>query len=590
MDDHITLLLTGEKLQKPFANDMDVRVLHFSKWVSGKITKVNRDNTFSVSLNGDSKTISVPRTSIRHERSSCNSFQATLDKKRRVCLSASTVDSHSEGCTMHQARSSSAIAVGVWTHVAFVIIEDHENGCGSVTTYLDGIADGEVTFNGLLLKSSNELNFCGSISEKGPASMIKDVKIIPKALTTFHIIDLMSLDILKTEASRYSRNTNVSTNLEKATSAVAETLQVLDRSGDANIPDKVEEVSKYDKDDDVSTTEDCNNRKKSPSFDDNDYATKLNDNSEENLNNEANLEISLTLAARLTVAKRIAEQQAQVVDINALSNRGKLITYICNPPNILSSQGAPNQLSLLKKGAVVQGRVGSRWYPGKIHAINADSSVDVCFDDNDFRPSVPSDRIRILLKDGSWVLAFDVSKHSMPEMQEKLVLNRKPLRKLRQLRLSMNLALQTIYCEHIMHYIVSAESFQNVEQSRNPSGSSSIIPKTMLNFSEKQILLVQFLRVAVERPMSVLKKIKQMSNYRINSEKTGLTDSILQPPCGNAQITETSLDLVRPKILKSLAMEKLTYDKSIVLPSLFMSLVSECMGHLLLSFRSKLRR
>ena len=49
------------------------------------------------------------------------------------------------------------------------------------------------------------------------------------------------------------------------------------------------------------------------------------------------------------------------------------------------------------KGAVVQGRVGSRWYMGRVHSLNLDQTLDVAFDDNDFRPSMPSDRVQVLV-------------------------------------------------------------------------------------------------------------------------------------------------------------------------------------------------
>ena len=49
------------------------------------------------------------------------------------------------------------------------------------------------------------------------------------------------------------------------------------------------------------------------------------------------------------------------------------------------------------EGAVVQGRVGSRWYMGRVHSLNLDQTLDVAFDDNDFRPAMPSDRVQVLI-------------------------------------------------------------------------------------------------------------------------------------------------------------------------------------------------
>jgi hypothetical protein len=597
MEDHVALVLSGNKIQKPFTNDMQVRVLHFSKWVVGTITKINRDSTFSIALKEDGKVISVPRTNIRQEGSSCNSFQATLDRKRRVCISASTVDAQSGGCILHQARSSSAIAGGVWTHIALVILEDSLNGSGSVTTYIDGIADGEVTFSGILLQKSNELNLCGSTDERGPPSMVKDVNVIPKALTAFHIIALMRLCSVAHANKPHSVFGKVPIKPETITNVLTESSEAHDHANDTKVPDKLEEVSKYDTDDDKVSVEDTDttNRNQSPSFDTDDYATKQDEQTEEILDSQANLEISVTLPARMSVATRIAEQQAQVVDVNTLSNRGKLTTYNSAPPTILSREGTPTQLHLLRKGAAVQGRVGSRWYPGKIHAINLDGSIDVCFDDNDFRPSVPSDRIRILLEDGNWVLAFDVSKHSLPEMQEKFVLKRKSLNKLRQLRLSMNLALQTVYAEHVMLHIMSSgclvEADKDDKDNKEGGGGNdekSTIFSTVLGNSHGQNLFVRFLRIAAERPMSVLRKMKRMSNFRVNVEKAALVDSILQSPCGNVQTTETALDLIRPRVLSSLEKEKVNFKSDTASSSsFFLSLVSECIGCLLLFSQTK---
>ena len=47
-------------------------------------------------------------------------------------------------------------------------------------------------------------------------------------------------------------------------------------------------------------------------------------------------------------------------------------------------------------GTRVMGRVGSRWYPGRVYAVNDGlTSVDVTFDDNDFRPNMPLDRVKL---------------------------------------------------------------------------------------------------------------------------------------------------------------------------------------------------
>ena len=127
---------------------------------------------------------------------------------------------------------------------------------------------------------------------------------------------------------------------------------------------------------------------------------------------------------------------------------------------------------LLHKGATVNGRVGSRWYPGKVHAVNDDGSVDVCFDDNDFRPCVPSDRIKVCLDADSWVLAFDILKHSTAEMQEIRVLRRKSKKHLRRLCSNLHAGLQSLYAEQLALKILSRVSFDSLNDNANDTSSS----------------------------------------------------------------------------------------------------------------------
>ena len=88
--------------------------------------------------------------------------------------------------------------------------------------------------------------------------------------------------------------------------------------------------------------------------------------------------------------------------------------------------------------------------------------------------------------------------------------------------------------------------------------------------------------------MSVLRKMKRMSNFRVNVEKAALVDSILQSPCGNVQTTETALDLIRPRVLSSLEKEKVNFKSDTASSSsFFLSLVSECIGCLLLFSQTK---
>ena len=83
---------------------------------------------------------------------------------------------------------------------------------------------------------------------------------------------------------------------------------------------------------------------------------------------------------------KIAKQRAQIIDVAALSNLGASETYVASDTEYTCQKSDWHLKQLLHKGATVNGRVGSRWYPGKVHAVNDDGSVDVCFDDNDFRP------------------------------------------------------------------------------------------------------------------------------------------------------------------------------------------------------------
>ena len=585
MDDHVSVLLRGTKLQKPLAVGTHVRVLNFSKWVAGEINKVNLDGTFSILLEDDGTIISaVPRAHVHYTLDDGNPFQATMDKRRRLCVSLSTVDPESKGCTMHHARSSGSVGVGIWTHVALVVNVSSANEdvddetAGTMTLYIDGVNDAEISFSGGLVPSVDLLNICGSARESGPASLVKDVQIRHHdALDVFNVIDSMRAyeSFTSNDPKEVIRDMmdepEVSRDEERC--EYGSKLSADCNEGEDDVGSKYNEHG-LDREHPGAGA----HRSASPLLCDErqgpvaagavmDFGTK----DAEDVDVEANREIATGLSVRLGIARRVAEQHAQVVDINSLANRGKLSTYTDAPlPLDRATVFSTTKLEMLRKGASVQGRVGSRWYPGKIHSINADGSVDVCFDDNDFRPSVPAERIRVLVGDGkSWLLASDILKHSVPEMQEKRVLERKSAVKLNQLQSSMYVLLQTLYAEHLMLKVIS--------YSRKTTKQAPVFPLLMTTPTQgASILLTQYLRVASERPMSLLSKAEHLRESEWYESRNTLYSSIVGSQTANARVTGTALDLLRDKVLASLQHEQAHHAAGF--PTIFLALVSECLG------------
>jgi hypothetical protein len=327
---------------------------------------------------------------------------------------------------------------------------------------------------------------------------------------------------------------------------------------------------------------------------------------ENTLDAQAYHEISLTLPSRLNIAEKIAEQRAQVVDVASLPNLGPLITYTSFQSKSPFQVGSKHLRQLLHKGAAVQGRVGSRWYPGKIHAVNEDGSIDVCFDDNDFRPCVPSDRIKVCLGDGSWVLAFDVLKHSTTEMQELRVLHRKSKKYLRRLGLNLQAGLQSLYAEHLVLKLLSTVELQSINRvstskdvTTTNAGDDSNASLTSgggeldtwcNSLLSNHKLLLMFLRQASLRPVSLNSTLEQMSPNQSHTDKEILVAPLLSPGCGVIHVTETALDFLRTKILKSLEIEKKNLDNlkdkaniaTSVNGNLLEVLISEIVAHFVL--------
>ena len=585
MDDHVSVLLRGTKLQKPLAVGMHIRVLNFSKWVAGEINKVNLDGTFSVMLKDDGTIISaVPRAHVHYTIEDGNPFQATMDKRRRLCVSLSTVDPESKGCIMHRARSSGSVGVGIWTHIALVVNasganeDEDDEAVGTMTLYIDGVNDAEIAFSGGLVPALDPLNICGSIRESGPAAFVKDVQIRHHdALDVFNVINSMR-----------AYESFTSNDTKESIRGMMDDPEVSRDDDGCEYGSKMSD-ERNEGGDDVGSKDNEHgldrdhpgaggNRSASPLFCDErqgpvasgavlDFGTKDTGNVDE----EANREIATGLSLRLGIAQRVAEQHAQVVDINSLANRGKLRTYTEAPlPLDRAAVFSMTQLEMLRKGANVQGRVGSRWYPGKIHSINADGSIDVCFDDNDFRPSVPAERIRVLVGDGkSWLLASDMLKHSVPEMQEKRVLERKSAVKLKHLQSSMYVLLQTLYAEHLMLKVISF--------SKKTTKQALVFPLLMTTPTHgASILLTQYLRVASERPLSLFSKAEHLRESEWYENRDILYSSILGSETDNARATGTALDLFRDKVLASLQHEHAHHTGG--LPTIFLALVSECFG------------
>ena len=482
-----------------------MRAQHCSKWTDGQILKTNRDGTFTVILDADQKKVVLPRANVRYHAMGCNPFQTTLDNKGRISMCVSALDTNSKGCNVYQARSSSSLSNGVWTNVAIVMTTNKRNEGGTMRLYIDGVVDAEANYNGKLLdttESKNLLSICGVNDEFSTESMIKDVKVLAESLSTDQIIECMqsltspciqfghdlipsrilndqnqkrdpdtdstmnngaSLNLDVDLDSKFSEEIDASENDVRRHNA-NELLQPVSTESARNSPNLVDNCitmpsSKCDDEaiqsDDISLYIGA----KTSTPQDNDVLRqdeKLEvDNS---IDSQAYREILSTLPSRINIAQKIAKQRAQIIDVAALSNLGPPETYIASDTEHTCQKSDWHLKQLLHKGATVNGRVGSRWYPGKVHAVNYDGSVDVCFDDNDFRPCVPSDRIKVCLDADSWVLAFDILKHSTAEMQEIRVLRRKSKKYMRRLCSNLQAGLQSLYAEQLALKILSRVS------------------------------------------------------------------------------------------------------------------------------------
>ena len=202
----------------------------------------------------------------------------------------------------------------------------------------------------------------------------------------------------------------------------------------------------------------------------------------------------------------------------------------------------------------------------------SEQASDVCFDDNDFRPCVPSDRIKVCLGDGSWVLAFDVLKHSTTEMQELRVLHRKSKKYLRRLGLNLQAGLQSLYAEHLVLKLLSTVELQSINRvstskdvTTTNAGDDSNASLTSgggeldtwcNSLLSNHKLLLMFLRQASLRPVSLNSTLEQMSPNQSHTDKEILVAPLLSPGCGVIHVTETALDFLRTKILKSLEVSK----------------------------------
>ena len=178
--------------QKYIAESVKVRTTLFKMGYTN--VKSNRDGTFTVMLDSD-KTNSVATNKYTISRKCLQPFQVTMDKRGRISMCVSVPDTSSEGCNVHLARSSSSISNGVWTNVAIVSKTNKNKDGGELKLYIDGVVDAEVRYSGKLLKKSTKydagINICGTPTEGGPESYIKDVKILAEELSTKQIIEYM---------------------------------------------------------------------------------------------------------------------------------------------------------------------------------------------------------------------------------------------------------------------------------------------------------------------------------------------------------------------------------------------------------------
>merc|ERR1711988_230080 len=74
--------------------------------------------------------------------------------------------------------------------------------------------------------------------------------------------------------------------------------------------------------------------------------------------------------------------------------------------------GDPKKESYLRPGMPVSARYGPGWFSGEISRRNEDGTYVVLYADGDIRTAVPADNIKILLADGTEVLATKIASSS----------------------------------------------------------------------------------------------------------------------------------------------------------------------------------
>ena len=506
-----------------------VRAMYGSKWYDGKIRKINPDGSCTVVYSDGDVKLSVPEHAIRIQRPSCNPFQVYLNQSGHLEISLCTHHAKSKGCEFNTLTSSMKFQKEVWTHVSFTvraaeIDKLHGHLLPSVAQlYLNGVLDAQIELEGKLLESDWPICIGGSETDHGLECTISNLDIYSRCLSTAEVIvSMRQVGDLTSKLPEQDQSIleigddtlQLSEHRRSASPQLAHvTLRVLgdgERGGkEDDVAVKVQvraesfpesqEESEDSNGNEVyltassaratsrasvssSHSEDIDDRERDEREHMQSMRARIRNlqgqelveiagrNRSRTLAQLASYEINQNLHQKVQFAIRAAQKHELVVDVGGLANRCGETTYAEEP--CAAHRLLRCSRKILCKGAAVKGRVGSRWYTGHIHAINSDSTLDIAFDDNDFRPSMPSERVQVLVQQADkcmkrWVLASEVQKLSIPELQPKNILRRKSPKELYRMAMSTELLLQTIYARYAITALVRGWPDPGTEDDKN---------------------------------------------------------------------------------------------------------------------------
>ena len=615
-----------------------VRVKYGKNWYDGKIRKVNADGTCAVVYSDGDVKMSVPEHDIKLQRASCNPFQMYVNEFGHLEISLCTHHAESRGCEYNILTSSRKFQHKTWTHVSLSVraseLDDLHGYLlpGVVKLHINGVLDNQVEIYGKLLESDWPICIGGSETDCGLKCTISNLKIYSRCLSTAEVIVNMKEGGSLGEKSKTQEHSalefdnysyQISDSQQSAVSGLANvTLRVLSASERGSKEDDVE-VKVQVCSENLTNTENNliagiranSNTPNLSSISDEEFERdelehmqsmraqirNLSNKDLEELGHQsrdrylarkASHEINKSLQQKILFATSLAKKCNLVVDISELANRCNNSTYVeepCAPQHLFKCSR-----KILCKGAAVKGRVGSRWYTGRIHAINNNGTLDIAFDDNDFRPNMPSQRVQILVQQADrclkqWVLASEVQKLSVPELQSKCILKRKSAKELYRMTMSTELLLQTIYARYsvtalIRGWPIAEATGSNTNAINITNKLSDIECKGPARYQHRQQwinCLCKYLRMLSTHEFTLASKRRLMSwseRFQECGTFSGLASGVKNvDSCGGCSVTGTWLDSIRSQIFHSVEKEIQGIDDGMAVTEM---LLSECVGNL----------